>query len=123
MSDSTKEPIWGKQGEWTWFDNPKAENQADGVGCSEGKCAHDHQVETEEPADLQEELLEEEFFLIYHLHMQPSEVTALEPDKRRWLISRFIHQKKCEKELMDHMRRGSVLTPDFLQEIERTKNG
>jgi len=90
-----------------------------------GECCGGHcnaQVETGEITDLQEEILEEQFFLMYHLHIQPSEIDAMPPFTRKWLIQRFIHQKKVEKEIMDQMRRG-VVSQDFLKEIERTKNG
>lgn len=78
----------------------------------------------EQSSDLQEELLEEQFFLMYHLHMQPSEIDALPVYRRKWIISRFIHQKQSEKELMEQLRRGpGAISPDFLREIERSKNG
>ena len=47
---------------------------------------------------------EEKFFLMYHMNMQPSETDRLHPDRRKWIISRFMHQRQMEKEVMDQMR-------------------
>ena len=44
---------------------------------------------------------EESFFLIYHLHMAPSEAAALNKDYRKWLIARFIMQKQAEREMVE----------------------
>lgn len=46
------------------------------------------------------EVDEENFFLMYHLNFQPSEVAALDPDYRKWIMARFIGQKKMEEEMM-----------------------
>lgn len=94
-------------------------------GCCGGHCGcapQEYQIETGDAEDLQEELMEEHFFLIYHLHLQPSEVDALTPYQRKWLIQRYIHQKKMEKEIMQQMKSANIPS-DFLREIERTKNG
>ena len=80
-------------------------------------------IETPESND-QEEKLEEEFFLIYHMHISPSEAETMSLEKRKWLIERYITQKKMEKEVMEQMRRGVNQVPgDFLKELERTRNG
>lgn len=47
---------------------------------------------------------EEKFFLMYHMNMQPSEVDRLDPDRRKWILQRFIAQRQMEKEVMDQMR-------------------
>lgn len=93
------------------------------TGCCQDVAVHSCAIETGESLDLQEELLEESFFLMYHLHLQPSEIDAMPVFNRKWIVQRFIHQKKVEKEIMEQMRRGSGIPPEFLKEIERTKNG
>lgn len=49
---------------------------------------------------------EEKFFLMYNMHLQPSEVDfdATDADKRTWLLARFITQKEMEKEMMAQHR-------------------
>jgi len=47
---------------------------------------------------------EERFFLMYHMHFQPSEVEQIAPDYRKWLITRFMVQKKMEQEMMERQR-------------------
>ena len=92
------------------------------AGCCGGHSCKEQTIETGEITDLQEELLEEQFFLMYHLHIQPSEIDTMPVFTRKWLIQRFIHQKKVEKEIMEQMRHGSIST-DFLKEIEKSRNG
>ena len=41
---------------------------------------------------------EEKFLLMYHLHMQPSETDGLDPDRRRWILARFMQQMKYEQQ-------------------------
>jgi len=50
-----------------------------------------------EPSDKDEE----EFFLMYHMNLQPSEVKQLSEDYRRWLIGRFVAEKKMEHDQME----------------------
>lgn len=47
---------------------------------------------------------EENFFLMYHMDFQPSEVEKLDPDYRKWLIARFVAQKNMEREAMERNR-------------------
>lgn len=47
---------------------------------------------------------EEEFILVYHLHLQPSEIASFSDDKRRWVIGRWMMQKQAEREMMEQMR-------------------
>lgn len=47
---------------------------------------------------------EEKFFLMYHMNIQPSETDRLDPDRRKWIIARFMHQRQMEKEVVDQMR-------------------
>jgi hypothetical protein len=47
---------------------------------------------------------EEKFFLMYHMHVQPSETECMNPDYRKWLIARFIGQKQMEREMMERQR-------------------
>jgi hypothetical protein len=76
--------------------------------------------ENETPDEHQHELTyqateedEEKFFLIYHMHIQPSEADALPQDRRQWLIARFVAQKNMEREMMQQAqdRTTSVAEP------------
>ncbi len=40
---------------------------------------------------------EECFFLGLHMHIPPSESYAMNPERRKWFIARFIHQKQMEQ--------------------------
>jgi len=52
---------------------------------------------------------EEEFFLMYHMHLQPSEVAALHDEKRKWLIGRLMMQKQMEKEYVMQQRMAAQI--------------
>lgn len=56
---------------------------------------------------------EECFFLMYHMNFQPSEAYKLDPDHRKWIISRFVAQKHLERELMDRQRLASAIGPNL----------
>lgn len=56
---------------------------------------------------------EEKFFLIYNMNIQPSEVEKLASDYRKWLIARFIHQKKMEREIMERQRLMHEIAPSI----------
>lgn len=56
---------------------------------------------------------EEKFILMYHMHMQPSEVDALDIERRRWLIGRFIGQKNMEREQMMQARMMQQIGPNL----------
>jgi hypothetical protein len=56
---------------------------------------------------------EERFFLMYHLNFQPSEVEALKPEYRKWLIMRFVAQKNLEQEAMQRQRLMQQLGPNL----------
>ena len=43
---------------------------------------------------------EEKFMLMLAMHMQPSEVDALDPDRRRWLLARLELQREMAREQM-----------------------
>lgn len=45
-----------------------------------------------------EDLREEIFFFMYHMHIPKSHVMELETSERKWMISRFVEQKKRENE-------------------------
>lgn len=47
---------------------------------------------------------EEKFFLMYHLNWTPSELDALDPDRRKWIIARYVGQKHMERDAMEQMR-------------------
>lgn len=47
---------------------------------------------------------EENFFLMYHMNFQPSEVEKLDPEYRKWIIARFMAQKNMEREAMERNR-------------------
>jgi hypothetical protein len=75
-------------------------------------------TETQEEQNQGEELKyqaterdEEEFFLMYHMNMQPSEVNKLDPDYRKWLIARYIGQKHMEREAMQQQRMMAAIGP------------
>lgn len=59
------------------------------------------------------EVDEEKFFLMYHLHFQPSEVDALDPDRRKWLVARFVAQKNLEREMMQQARIAQQIMPNL----------
>ena len=46
---------------------------------------------------------EEKFFLMYAMNMQPSEVDALDENRRKWIIGRFMLQKQQERAQMESM--------------------
>ncbi len=82
----------------------------------------DHEAPDEEnsdqPTEQEEEELERRFFCLYHLKMQWSEYDMLTPFERDWVIQRFIHQKKMEKEIMTQQRTaGGILIPQSTLEI------
>lgn len=56
---------------------------------------------------------EERFFLMYHLNFQPSEVEALEPNYRKWIIARFMGQKAMEKEMMTRHQMMQQIMPNI----------
>lgn len=56
---------------------------------------------------------EERFFLMYHMAFQPSEADALNPPYRKWLIMRFVTQKKLEQEAMERQRLISQIGPNL----------
>lgn len=56
---------------------------------------------------------EERFFLMYHLNFQPSEVEKLKTDYRRWLIARYMTQKKMEQEMMQRQRLMQTIGHDL----------
>lgn len=56
---------------------------------------------------------EERFFLMYHMNFQPSEVDALAPSYRKWLIMRFIGQKHMEQEQVQRQRLMQQIGPNL----------
>lgn len=56
---------------------------------------------------------EEEFFLMYNMHMAPSEIQRLDPDYRKWLIARFIGQKQMEREMFERQRLMHAIGPNL----------
>ena len=47
---------------------------------------------------------EEEFLLMYSMHLQPSEIKAWPDDKRQWVIARYMHQEQQKREYLNQMR-------------------
>lgn len=45
-----------------------------------------------------EGLREEIFFFMYHMYMPKSHILEFEPEERKWMIHRFVEQKKKENE-------------------------
>lgn len=56
---------------------------------------------------------EQEFFLMYHLKMSPTEVKAVNdsnPEKLKWIIGRFMVQKQMEQRAMqEHQRAAAIM--------------
>ena len=112
----------GKQGECV---KPDKDEEKPDKECCGGGC-NSFQNETVQKLDLvneecqgptgeQEEELEKRFFLMYHLHMQWSEYDKMTDLEHDWTIQRFVHQKKMEKEIMNHQQRksnGGILIPE-----------
>jgi hypothetical protein len=76
--------------------------------------------ESEQPEEKQQELKypateedEERFFLMYHMHIQPSEAEAMSQDYRQWLIARFVAQKSMEREMMAQQRLMGQIGPSL----------
>lgn len=73
------------------------------------------------PEEEQEEKLEytpteddeKNFFLIYHLHIQPSELNSMTPVFKEYLIQRFMMQKQAEREMMEQQRLMHSLGGNF----------
>ena len=50
-------------------------------------------------------LMEEIFFFQYHLHMSKRDAMTMPIHERKWLIQRFIEQKRRENEAIEKARR------------------
>jgi hypothetical protein len=50
--------------------------------------------------------MEELFFFQYHMHMSKTDCWSLPVHERKWLIQRFIEQKKKENEAMEKAKRA-----------------
>ncbi len=55
---------------------------------------------------LQKNLLEEQFFFLYHYKMEPEKTLRINQLKRKWLIDRFIEQKTAEANEIEKARKG-----------------
>jgi hypothetical protein len=49
--------------------------------------------------------MEDKFFFVYHLHMDPDTAMQMPIAERRWYIERFIKQKSKENEAMEAAKR------------------
>lgn len=49
--------------------------------------------------------MEDKFFFVYHLKMDPETAMRMPIGDRRWYIERFIKQKEQENEAMESARR------------------
>jgi hypothetical protein len=56
---------------------------------------------------------EEKFFLMYHMNLQPSEVDNLDPERRKWIMARFMAQKSMEREAMERHRLMAQIGPSI----------
>ncbi len=56
---------------------------------------------------------EEKFFLMYHMHFQASEVDKIDPERRKWIIARFMAQKNMEREAMERHRLMAQIGPNL----------
>lgn len=127
MSDEKPvDATWGKQGEWVKFDKHEEPGQC----CGGGRCCGDDKFnelydeaskEPEapyEPTEEESEDLERRFFLMYHLKVSWETYDLLSRFEQDWLIQRFLHQKKMEKEIMHQQRTGGgILIPQPSLEI------
>lgn len=52
---------------------------------------------------------EECFFLMYFMHMQPTEAYKLTTDHRKWILARFMAQKQMERSMLEQQRIASSL--------------
>jgi hypothetical protein len=51
-----------------------------------------------------ENLKEEIFFFMYHMQIPKKYVLDLEPEERKWMIHRFVDQKKKENEEIERAK-------------------
>jgi hypothetical protein len=49
--------------------------------------------------------MEELFFFQYHMHMSKQDCMTIPIHERKWLIQRFIEQKKKEGEAIERMKK------------------
>lgn len=56
---------------------------------------------------------EEKFFLVYHMHLQPSEADNMSQERRRWFIARFVAQKNMEREAIQQQRIAQQIMPNL----------
>jgi hypothetical protein len=80
------------------------------IAGGENETSDEHQHELTYQATEEDE---EKFFLIYHMHVQPSEADALPQDRRQWLIARFVAQKNMEREMMQQARIAQQVLPNL----------
>ena len=79
----------------------------------------DNQPKEETLPDDQVEALETQFFLVYYMHIQPSEIEKMSETTKQYLIQRYIHQKQVEKQAMDEMGL-SARAYDKVRRVART---
>lgn len=51
-----------------------------------------------------ENFKEEIFFFMYHMHIAKKDVLDLDPEERKWMINRFVEQKKRENEEIERAK-------------------
>jgi hypothetical protein len=56
---------------------------------------------------------EEKFFLMYHMNLQVSEVDNMDPERRKWIIARFVAQRNMEREVAERHRLMSQIGPSL----------
>lgn len=49
--------------------------------------------------------MEELFFFQYHMHMSKQDCMTIPIHERKWLIQRFVDQKKKESEAVERMKK------------------
>ena len=54
---------------------------------------------------LWESVMEDVFFLEYHLHQQRSTILKMPINERKWMVERFIQQRTRENEAVEAARR------------------
>ncbi len=54
-----------------------------------------------------ENLNDEIFFFMYHMNISETQCLDMHPERRKWMIHRFVEQKKKENEEIEKAKRSS----------------
>ena len=53
--------------------------------------------------------MEEKWFFLYHMHLEPRKSMQLPINERKWMIERFIKQKERENQAIEAAKRKAKL--------------